>query len=282
MIIALSGHNGFIGSHIKKAFKDDTFILLDRDDLYGEPELLAHKIKGARIVINFAGYPVSGRWTKRKKVKIFNSRINVTSNLVQAINMLEDPPEYFISSSAIGIYSQNETHTEIKNSFSEDFLAEVVKKWEDSADIENESVRVIKIRLGLVMGNEGGAMPRLFRLFRIGLGGVIGSGKQVYSFIHIDDVIGGIQFVLANKSSGVYNFTAPHPVTNREFTIAIAKKMKMPALIWVPEIILRFIMGEASLIVTGGQTVYPKRLLDEGYNFTFATIDEVIENLLKE
>ena len=125
-------------------------------------------------------------------------------------------------------------------------------------------------------------MPRLFRLFRIGLGGVIGSGKQVYSFIHIDDVIRGIQFVLANKSSGVYNFTAPHPVTNREFTVAIAKKMKMPALIRVPEIILRFIMGEASLIVTGGQTVYPKRLLDEGYNFTFATIDEVIENLLKE
>lgn len=282
MIIALSGHNGFIGSHVKKAFEDDTFILLDRDDLYGEPGLLAHKIKDARIVMNFAGYPVSGRWTKKNRVKIFNSRINVTSNLVQAINMLEYPPEYFISSSAIGIYSQNETHTEIQNTFSEDFLAEVVKKWENSADIENEAVRVVKIRLGLVMGNDGGAMPRLFRLFRLGLGGVIGSGNQVYSFIHINDVIGGIQFILANKSRGVYNFTAPHPVTNRVFTIAIAKQMKMPALIRVPEIIMSFIMGEASLIVTGGQTVYPKRLLDEGYNFTFATIDEVIENLLKE
>lgn len=282
MIIALSGHNGFIGSHIKKAFEGDNFILLDREDLYGEQERLAQKIKGARIVMNFAGYPVSRRWTKKNKVKIFSSRIDVNRNLVGAINMLEDPPEYFISSSAIGIYSQNETHTETKNSFHDDFLSEVVKKWEDSADLANESVKVIKIRLGLVMGNDGGAMLRLFRMFRFGLGGVIGSGKQVYSFIHVDDVIGAIQFVLANKNSGIYNFTAPYPVTNREFTQAIAEKMNRPAVIPIPGIMLRFIMGEASVIVTGGQTVYPKRLLDEGYNFTFATIDKAIENLVEK
>ncbi len=264
-----------------KAFEADDFILLKREDLYGEPGRLAEKIKEADIVMNFAGYPVSQRWTKKNREKIERSRIEVTSNLARAINILKDPPEYFVCSSAIGIYRQNETHTETKNRYNDDFLADVVKKWEASADKTNEDVKVIKVRLGLVLGNDGGAMPRLFRMFRFGLGGVIGSGKQVYSFIHIDDVIGAIRFILMNKKSGIYNFTAPGPVTNKKFTKTIASKMKRPAIFWIPQRVLGLVMGKASMIVTGGQTVYPERLLDEGYSFNFATIDEAIGNLVE-
>ncbi len=282
MVIALSGHRGFIGSHIKKAFGEDRLILLNREDIYGNTEELAAKIQGAQIVMNFAGYTVSKRWTKKNRARIYTSRIGVTENIVRAINKLKNPPAFFINASAIGIYGQNEVHNELEYSFSDDFLAGVIKRWEQSAAYVKEPVKLVTVRLGLVLGRDGGAMPRLFRLFRYGLGGVIGSGKQIYSFINIDDVIYALQFIIKNNGSGVYNFTAPFPVSNEVFTKTIASKMKRPAIFRIPGILVRFVLGKASIIVVGGQTVYPMRLLEEGYSFTFATIQESITNLIEE
>lgn len=280
MVISLSGYNGFIGLHIRKAFAEHDFILLNRDDLYGDLTALSKKIKTADIVINCAGYPVAKRWSKKNKKKIYSSRIVVTENLVQAINMLDEPPAIFINTSAIGIYEEGEEHSETEFTYNNGFLADVVKEWEKRAEAIRKDVKLIKIRLGLVLGKDGGALPRLLRLFSVGLGGVIGSGKQVYSFIHIDDVTGALEFLINKEAEGVYNFTTPYPVTNKVFTKTLASKLKRPSIFTVPGFALRIVMGKAAGIVTRGQTVYPKKLLDQGYSFTFATIDQAIENIV--
>jgi uncharacterized protein (TIGR01777 family) len=280
MVIALSGYNGFIGSHIQKAFDGNIIVPLHRELLYGDVHLLAERLKGADVVINTAGYSVSSRWNKNNRDKILISRVEVTKKIVNAIKLLDTKPEYFINASAIGLYEEGKEHTESVFSYQDDFLGNVVREWEGQADKISGDVKLVKFRLGLVLGDDGGALPRLLKIFKYGLGGVIGTGKQVYSFIHIDDVIGALKFILNSGGEGAYNFTAPNPVTNREFTRAIARLIKRPAFMHVPGFFLRLAMGKAAMIVTKGQTVYPQRLLDEGYNFTFDTIEKSINNIL--
>jgi uncharacterized protein (TIGR01777 family) len=282
MIIALAGHNGFVGTHIKKSLSTHDFILLERNDLYGNSDALAQKISGCDVLINTAGFSVSARWTKTNREKIRRSRIEVTKNLVDATKKAEKQPEVFINASAIGIYKNNAEHTDVSEIYGDDFLAEVVRDWESAANGIAGEVRLAKIRLGMVLGADGGALPRLFRLFKWGLGGVIASGKQVYSFIHIDDVTGALAHILEKKGEGVYNFTAPHPVSNKTFTKTISAKLRRPVFLFIPAFMMKLVMGKAAMIVTKGQTVYPKRLLDEGYKFTFATIDKAIENLANQ
>jgi len=280
MIIALSGHSGFIGSHIKEAFSKHEFILVSRQELYGDYKVLAEKIAGADVVINSAGFSVSNRWTRKNKKRIFDSRIKVTNNLVNAINSLDKKPEFFINNSGIALYEYDKEHTEYNYSYNDDFLAGVVNEWEKSANAVDESVKLIIIRLGLVLGNTGGAMPRLLRLFRLGLGGVIGSGNQVYSFIHIADVIRALKYLIRNNKEGVYNFTVPLPVTNKVFTRTLSKYLNRPVIFRVPAFALRLVMGQSAVLVTKGQTVYPQKLLDDGFIFNFDTIDKAIIKLV--
>jgi len=282
MVIALAGYNGFIGSHIRKRLDAHDFILLSRKDLYGSASALAQKISGSDVLINTAGFSISSRWTKRNRKKIHSSRIDVTHQLVRAISLAEQQPAVFMTASAIGIYRNQAEHTEDSRAYADDFLAKVVRDWEAEAENVTDDVRVVKMRFGMVLGADGGALPKLFRLFKWGLGGVIASGKQVYSFIHIEDVTGAIAHILDQKGEGVYNFTAPFPVTNKTFTRTIAKKLHRPALLPIPGFLMHIVMGKAAIVVTKGQTVYPKKLLDEGYKFTFASIDEAIENLAEQ
>lgn len=279
MVIALAGYNGFIGAHIRKKLSSHDFVLLSRDDLYGTTEALSRRISDCDVLINTAGFSITARWSKKNRKKIYRSRIDVTNHLVSAIGMAENKPQVFINTSAIGIYKSKGEHTEASVAFAEGFLAEVVRDWEAAADNVAGEVRLVKMRLGMVLGSDGGAMPRLLKLFKWGLGGVIASGKQVYSFIHIDDVTGAIAHIIQGKGEGVYNFTAPNPVTNKIFTRTLAKKLRRPAWLPIPVFIMHLVMGKAAMVVTGGQTVYPEKLLSEGYKFTFASIDEAIEKL---
>ncbi|MDF1572200.1 MAG: TIGR01777 family oxidoreductase [Bacteroidales bacterium] len=282
MVIALAGYNGFIGSHIRKRLHAHDFIMLSRDDLYGSASALARKISGSDVLINTAGFRITARWTKKNREKIHSSRIVVTRQLVQAISLAEQKPAVFMTASAIGIYRNQMEHTEDSRAYADDFLAKVVRDWEAAADTVTGDVRLVKMRFGMVLGGDGGALPKLLRLFKWGLGGVIASGKQVYSFIHIEDLTGAIAHILEQKGEGVYNFTAPVPVTSKTFTNTIAKKLHRPAMIPSPGFLMQIVMGKAAIVVTKGQTVYPKKLLDEGYKFTFATIDEAIENLAEQ
>jgi uncharacterized protein (TIGR01777 family) len=280
MIIALAGHRGFIGTHLQKILKEHSFILLNREDLYGDVNSLSQKIEKADAVINLAGFSVSKRWTKKNRKKIRDSRELLTGNLARAMKVMERKPKVFLNSSAIGVYEYDTVNTEEEYTLGEGFLADVVKNWEGAAALIGGDVRTVFMRVGLVLGKDGGALPRLLKLFRFGLGGVIGTGKQVYSFIHIDDVIGAIEHLLNGKGKGIYHITAPQPVTNKEFTRAISRSMKRPVIFRIPVFAMRIVMGRAAMIVTRGHTVYPKRLLDEGYKFTFVTIQEAIQNLV--
>lgn len=280
MIIALAGHRGFIGTHLQEKLKQHSFILLNREDLYGDAESLSRKLINADAVINLAGFSVSKRWTKKNRKKIRDSRELLTGNIVQAIAEMDKKPKMFLNASAIGIYQYDTTNTEKSHTLGEGFLPDVVRKWENAAEAISDEVRTVIMRLGLVLGKDGGALPRLFLLFRFGLGGVIGSGKQIYSFIHIDDVTGAIEHLLNGKSRGVYNLTAPQPVTNKEFTHTIARFMRRPAIFRIPVFAMKIVMGKAAMIVTRGHAVYPEKLLDEGYKFTFVSIQEAIQNLV--
>lgn len=280
MIIALAGYTGFIGSHIKDYFSEEEFILLEREDLAGQTDKLADKIKGADVVINSVGYPVSKRWNRKNRNLMHQSRIDVTQKLVQAINILKNKPDYYVHMSAIGIYAYDKEHSEIVYTYGDDFLAGVVREWEDTVDDLHPITRVIKVRSGMVLGRNGGVFVRLKRIFKLGLGGVIGSGKQVYSFIHMEDLLAALKFLMDKNEEGVFNFTAPNPVTNKQFTKALAASLNRPAIFRVPAILLRLWMGKGAVIATRGQTVYPKKLLDAGYKFTFATIDKALFNLV--
>jgi len=282
MVIAHAGFSGFLGTHIRKSLDQHTFIPLERADLYGTSETLANKLSGCDIVLNTAGYDISVRWTKRNRKRIKDSRVTVTRNLVKAIGLLEKKPLKFICASAIGIYQKDESHSEYQYKRGDDFLSEVVKEWEEAANEASDFTSVINMRIGMVLGNDGGAFPRLYRLFKMGLGAAIGSGNQVYSFVHVADVTRAVGHLIENNCEGIYNLTAPHPVSNRSFTRSIASHAGKPALFRIPAFIMRLIMGRAAIIVLNGQTVYPKKLQEEGYKFTFATIDDAIADLVEE
>ncbi|MCF8224961.1 MAG: TIGR01777 family oxidoreductase [Bacteroidales bacterium] len=282
MKIAVSGYSGFIGTAVMEELSEHEFTLLSREDIYGDYRVLQKKLKGANIVMNFAGSSISKRWTKKNRKAITMSREFVTRNLSKAINGMENKPRMFVNASAIGIYEKDKKHTETSKNMDNGFLGRTVIKWEQAADEVDGSVRLIKPRIGMVLGKGGGALNPLIPLFKSGLGGPIGSGRQVYSFIHIYDVVKSIRFLIENEKEGVYNLTSPQPVTNKEFTASLGKHLKRPALLWVPSFMLRIVMGKSSEIVTGGQTVYPRKLQDQGYKFTFASIDDALNNLLLE
>ena len=280
MRIAIAGYNGFIGSSIVSGGSNNEFIFLSRELLYGDNEVLANSLENTDAVLNFAWYPIAKRWTGKRKKLIWESRITITQNIVKAIEHCKIKPGVFINSSAIGIYKYDTINTEEDYFFGESTLAGLVSAWENEAEKVHPEVKLKIIRLGLVLGRKGGALPFLLRLFNLGLGGKIGSGKQVYSFIHIQDVVQAVYFLLDNKEEGIFNLTAPEPVTNKVFTETLARQMKRPAFFAVPSFVLNLMLGNAAELITRGQTVLPQKLLNAGYKFTFATINEAIENIL--
>jgi uncharacterized protein len=282
MKIALAGYRGFIGSALKEHYKEADFVLLDREALYGPSEILGKRLEGCDIVMNFTGYPVSKRWNRSNKRKMYDSRILVTRNLLNAIDLLTLKPEKIVMASAIGIYRYNETHDEYDKNFGTGFLASLVIEWEKEMMRNELEKRLLLFRTGMVLGNKGGAFPRLAGFFKAGIGGVIGSGKQVYSFIHIQDAVDAIAHCIGEKEHGIFNLTSPFPVTNSQFSKTLASQYKKKLFLPVPSFILKLTMGKSSEIVLEGATVLPKRLTDIGFKFTFATIEEAIGNLIRK
>lgn len=280
MKIAIAGHRGFIGSKLLESMHGHEWILLERDELYGDTELLAGRIEGVDVLMNFAGYPVSRRWTKKNRERIRKSRIDVTRNLVAAVERTSHPPAHLLFASAIGIYATGREHSEESRNFGSGFLAVVVRDWEAAMKSTMTEGRLTIIRIGLVLGNTGGAFPLLRALFNFFLGGIMGSGKQGYSFIHIDDLSGMVKYCIERKITGIVNATAPHPVDNREFSRTLARVMKRPMLFRVPGWALRLMRGKASSIILEGQKVYPERIQKEGYRFMYPEVETALRNLV--
>ncbi len=301
MKIVVTGATGFVGVRLVERLQalGDRIIVLARNsqkasrqfpqESFPNVEVIGYNplilsdwdkaISGSDAVINLAGEPLAGvRWTDKRKQEIRDSRILTTKVLVEAIAKADVKPQVLISGSAIGYYG-----TSLDKSFDEysgagdDFLANVCKDWEAAADVVTSlGVRLVKLRTGIVLGM-GGAIAKMLPIFQVGGGGKIGSGKQWFSWIHREDLVELIIYALNNAQiTGALNATAPHAVTNEDFTIAFAKAIKRPAFLPVPAAALILVFGEGASVLLDGQRVVPHKAEINQFAFQYPDIDAAL------
>lgn len=279
--IALFGATGLIGSAIMEKLKEFYSITaISGRTLYEEPLKISELISGYNIVINLSGNTISGRWTSRKKKLIEESRIITTINLVKSIALLDIKPDLYINASGISIYNDRIVSDENSQEFSDNFLAEVVKKWERAALKSSElNINTAIIRLGVVLSRNGGAYQKLRQLVNLFVGGPVGHGTQGMSVIHIDDLIRAIHFIIINRMTGIINLCIPKPTTNHEFIKNLAHLLNRPALFRMPVFVLKLILLDGHTLLSEGQRAIPGRLLDKGFIFNYPDIYRCISNL---
>jgi len=290
--IAISGASGLIGSALVGHLKSEghTVQRLVRratvapDEIQWDPKtgfVDLEALRGVDAVIHLAGVGVGDkRWTKRYKAEILNSRLLGTTAIAKAV--AEVKPQVFISASAIGWYGDSGNRAVVESdSVGNDFLAAVCREWEGAADLAGD-VRTVKLRTGLVLDPTGGALGRMLPLFRFGLGGKLGSGKQWWSWITLHDLVRAIVFALEHPISGPVNLTTPNPVTNQEFTAALARAMNRPALFPAPAIALKIALGGFSSEILGSKKVMPNVLSDAGFVWDYPHITNALTALVDQ
>jgi uncharacterized protein (TIGR01777 family) len=284
MRITVSGGSGFIGSAlVRELIKRDHQVVQITRESFKLPleEFIGKKIEGVDALVNLAGAPISKRWTDKWIRELSDSRILTTRKIAEGIAAATTKPKVFISASGIGIYDNTHTHTEESTNLASDFMAQLCRDWEAEAMSLGSLTRVAILRQGVVLG-DGGMLDKLRFPFSVGLGATIGNGKQPFSFIHIDDLIAIIMTVIENKKmSGIYNAVAPWPTDNRHFTEVLAKVVNQPFFLRVPLFALKLLYGEGSQVVASGQRVLPERLIKEGFQFRYPTIEKALVKALR-
>ena len=297
MKVLITGASGLVGTELQKSFAargyemllasrkdptDDHHIQWSIEEGFAEPE----KLEGIDTVVHLAGENVSGlRWTDEKKKAIHDSRVLGTRNVVYAISNLKNRPKVFVSSSAIGFYGTRGDEEVTESSVAGDnFLAGVCKEWEaESRRAEDAGIRTVLLRTGIVLSKDGGALGTMLLPFKLGVGGVVGSGKQWMSWISMDDHIVVINYVIENENiRGAVNAVSPHPVTNQEFTKTLGEVLYRPTFLPLPEFAVSMVLGEmGDALLLASTKVLPKRLQDAGFEFKFPDLKAAIENALK-
>ncbi len=282
--IVIIGSNGFVGSNLRVSFEKIGYKVtgIDKKEMGENDNYIRELLNGAEVIINLAGVPVVGKWTQGYKKALRESRIDTTQRVVALIGTMSERPKLYISTSAVGIYDDKAEYDEDGN-FANDFLSKLCQDWEAEAlRVTNFGVREVTFRFGIVLGKDGGALKQMLLPFKLGVGGKIGSGKQGVSFVHIEDLVKAYHFIIDNESlSGIFNLSSPKPTTNLEMTKALGKSLRRPTLFPVPEFALKLIFGEGAKVLTDGQKVIPKRLIEAGFEFKFQTIEETIDSLVK-
>lgn len=240
-------------------------------------------------ILNFSGEPVLGpRWSPARQKALHASRSGVTQALVEWVAQLAHKPRWLLSASAIGYYGVQAVGD--PQALGEGaspqpiFISELCQRWEQAAhEMAAYGVAVATVRLGVVLGQQGGALPQMLQPFRLGVGTQMGTGDQVLSWVHLDDVLGAVAFLLAKMEAvpaiGAYNLTAPQPVTQWQFTRTTGKVLHRPLAVPVPAAVLKLLLGEQATLLTDGQRVVPQRLLAEGYRFRFDTYEAALRDL---
>ncbi|GAA2728128.1 TIGR01777 family oxidoreductase [Streptomyces nogalater] len=289
--IAVAGASGLIGGALVRSLAADghEVVRLVRraprgpDEVRWDPErgrVDAAGLTGCEVVVNLAAAGVGDRrWTPEYKRVLRDSRVLGTAALAEAVASLPEPPRAFLNGSAIGFYGDTGERVADEDTPPGDgFLAGLCVEWEEAAaPAEEAGVRTVFLRTGLVVARGGGAWGRLFPLFRAGLGGRLGDGRQYWSYIALHDEVAAIRHLIDRDDlSGPFNLTAPQPLTNREITAAMGRVLHRPAVCAVPAGVLRAVLGEMAGDVLGSQRVVPKRLLESGFRFAFPGIEEAI------
>ena len=280
MVIAISGSSGFIGRQLQTLFPapPNTIVALGRNWAMQSP----HAMDGCGAVVHLAGEPVAQRWNSEIKNRIRTSRTEGTRQVVEAITKAKKKPQVLVCASAIGFYGSRSSETLLETSHAgSGFLPEVCQEWEAEADrVLKVGVRLVKLRIGMVLGRGGGALTKMETPFKLGAGGRIGSGLQWMSWIHIADLTRLIQFAVENESvSGVVNAVTPYPVTNEEFTKLFAAALHRPALFPVPEFAIKLLFGEMSSMILASQRVLPDAAQSAGFKFQFAGLESALSEI---
>jgi uncharacterized protein (TIGR01777 family) len=240
--------------------------------------------EGVEVIINLVGASISKRWTDTYKVEILDSRTRTAQLLKDTITEHQFSVKHIVSASAIGIYPTSlvNYYDENNSEISDSFLGQVVQKWEEAVDDFSElNINVCKIRIGLVLSENGGALPEIVRPIRFGAGAAFGSGKQWQSWIHINDLAQIFIFALKENLSGVYNAVAPNPVTNSELTKASAKVLKRPLLLPnIPKLPMKLVLGEMHMLLFESQRVSSSKIIEKGFDFKFVNIETALQDLL--
>ncbi|WAL95092.1 TIGR01777 family oxidoreductase [Streptomyces sp. Je 1-369] len=294
--VAVAGASGLIGTALTRSLAADGHEVVrlvrraprGKDEVRWDPKkgyVDTAGLAGCTAVVNLAGAGIGDhRWTDAYKRELRDSRVLGTKALAAAVASLDEPPRVFVNSSAIGYYGDTGPRAVDESApAGHGFLPELCVEWEDSAAAARDAgIRTVLARNGLVIGREGGAWGRMFPLFKAGLGGRLGNGRQYWSYISLHDEVAALRHLIDTETlSGPFNLTAPDPRTNREITAAMGRVLRRPALLPAPAPALRLVLGEMAGDVLGSQRVLPTQLLGSGFSFAYPGIDEAIRAALR-
>jgi uncharacterized protein len=294
--VLISGASGLIGGALLVSFnaRGDELTRLVRGSAAGEKQigweparpLRPQSVSGFDAVIHLAGESIVGRWTEAKKRRILDSRVEGTRHLAEALAEAAKPPQVLISASAIGYYGDRGEEVLLEESPpGKGFLPEVCRAWEAAAQAAAEAgIRAAQMRVGLVLSGEGGALQKMLTPFRMGVGGNMGNGRQWWSWIHVNDLVGAVCQILENSSlHGPVNAVTPNPVTNAEFTKILAAALHRPAMFPMPAFAVRLAFGQmGEELLLASQRVEPAKLVACGYRFQHAGLRGALEGILKK
>lgn len=296
MKVAIAGGTGFIGRHLvryyinqktsvvvvaRKKHKSDHPLV--RYTTWEELETSLLPLEGVDAIVNLAGETINQRWTAEAKTRILQSRLEAVAHVKSWIENMERKP-VLVNASGVAIYGTSDTETFIEESEwkKDDFLASVVDEWEMAAE-HIPDTRVVLLRLGVVLGKDGGAFPKMIKPFKLGLGGRIGTGNQPLSWIHIDDLCRLIDFCIEHEEiEGPVNATSPVSVTNDAFGRAVAAKLKKPYRFPVPAFMMKLLFGEMSMLLLQGQKVFPAVAVKHDFHYQYPLIEAALDDLLAD
>jgi len=297
--ILITGGTGLIGTKLYKFLIEKHFNVIvltrreslsieNKDFVFWDPEkniLDTSKIENIDCVVNLAGESIDGsRWTNKYKKRIMDSRVISTRFLFTKLKSLKNKPKVLVSASAVGCYHEDTLNEQDETSdLNHNFLGDVVKKWEfESRKFEDIGIKTSILRIGVVLSKEGGMLRKLYPLFLLGLGVPIGSGKQILSWIHIDDMVAIIFKCINEHLSGIFNIVAPEKINNIDFTKLLSKRIsfiRLPSFIKAPKFLVRILFGEQSTLVLNGLNISSKKIEKIGYIFKFPSMDGALKNI---
>lgn len=282
--IAICGKSGLVGSKFTDYFlsqKNEVVEVKIRGNVSAQD--VAKQIDKCDILINLSGATILSRWSDEYKKTLYSSRIETTKKLVYAIELCHEKPKLFLNASAVGIYKSDMPHDDNSDELSEDFLAYLCKDWEAEARRSGEfGVRNVQMRFGVVFAKEGGALQKMLPPFKFGLGGIVGSGEQMVSWIHIDDLIRAAAFIIKTPDiSGSVNFCAPKPLSNKEQTKIMGEVLHRPTIFPLPAFVLKLLYGEGASVILDSKEVYPSKLLENGFTFEYDNFEDALKEIVR-